>query len=195
MRKKNLSGLKFGRLTALKESSKRKQGQVCWVCRCKCENIIVVQSGNLASGNTKSCGCSRVKHGSCNLPEYNVWKSMVFRCSNPNYEKYSSYGGRGIKVCERWKGSFVNFIKDMGLRPSSNLSIERIDNNKGYSPENCKWATSEEQMNNRRNNRRITINRKTKTLTQWCNFYGLNYQTVQARLRCGDYYSMEEVFK
>jgi hypothetical protein len=122
------------------------------------------------------------KDGRTELPEYPIWASMVQRCSDPKDKSYKNYGGRGIWVYKKWREDFNNFYKDMGARPSKKHSIERIDNNKGYFPKNCIWATRKEQANNTRANRLITIRGETKTLQQWIDKSGIKYATVNKRL-------------
>lgn len=115
----------------------------------------------------------------------NVWNGMRQRCNNPNTVNYPRYGGRGITVCERW-GKFNNFYEDMGLSYEPGLTLDRIDNSLGYTPENCRWVTAKQNNNNKRNNRLVTINGETKTLTQWCESLGLRRGTVNQRISvCG----------
>lgn len=121
--------------------------------------------------------------GRSKLPEYKVWKGMRGRCYNPNDKKYGNYGGRGITICERWN-DFWNFYFDMGKRPEGR-SIDRIDVNKGYSPENCRWATVEMQENNRTTTRFATIGKETKSIKQWADVYGISDQTVRDRIYRG----------
>lgn len=122
-------------------------------------------------------------HGMAKTPTYSIWQHIRQRCLNPTADDYELYGGRGIKICEAWN-DFATFYADMGERPKG-MSIERIDNNGDYTPENCKWATPREQASNRRTNRRISIGGETKTLTEWRNHYGIRDETVRFRLKRG----------
>lgn len=155
----DLTNQRFGRLIARKPTNKRYYRYVIWLCICDCGNTCLVSSGSLTSGNTRSCGCIKQErtvkmgkanktHGMCKTLEWEVWHAMIQRCENPNHAAYARYGGRGIKVCERWH-KFENFYEDMGDRPEG-LTLERRNNEKGYYPENCYWATQKEQSNNRR---------------------------------------------
>lgn len=156
----DMAGKRFGMLTAIEKAGHSKQGKILWKCQCNCGNIRLVCSGNLQSGNSTNCGCKRkkgliqrnTKHGMYFTPEHNSWRGMLERCTNLNSDAYANYGGRGITVCDRWL-KFENFFEDMSVRPHM-LTLERIDNEKGYYKENCKWATRLEQRHNRRDTRK-----------------------------------------
>ncbi len=143
----DLTGKRFGMLVVVKRDYR-----FIWLCQCDCGTVCRVRSYNLCNGNTKSCGCQRVKHRHTThttvSPTYSVWRSMIQRCTNTKVNSYKLYGGRGITVCERWS-DFSNFVADMGERPPG-LSLDRRDNDKGYSKANCRWATAAEQTANRR---------------------------------------------
>lgn len=130
-------------------------------------------------------GWHTLRHGhavrSTRSPEYDVWASMIQRCTNPNHAQFKDYGGRGITVCQRWR-DFANFIADMGPRPPLTM-LERVKNHKGYSPANCRWATNIEQARNTRTTVFVTINRQRKPVPEWCEMYGVNRSTVYKRVK------------
>lgn len=166
---KDLSGQKFNKLTVIERGPNirgNNRWRTTWHCICDCGNKTTVKTCNIK--RTKSCGClngGKIIHGFSRTSENMIWNTMNQRTRNKNNKNYYRYGGRGITVCERWS-KFENFLKDMGPRPKG-LSLDRIDNNKGYSPENCRWATSSEQARNTRRNNRITIDGVTKLVTDW----------------------------
>ena len=154
---KNLTGLKFGRLTVLNKRIESKKN-ILWLCKCDCGTEKFIRLSHLPNGHSKSCGCwhleivKKIRHGMSNTRTFISWASMLSRCKNKNIPRYKDYGGRGIKVCKRWL-KFENFYKDMKERPEG-LSIDRKDNNKGYYKSNCRWATAKEQQNNKRKRRK-----------------------------------------
>lgn len=187
----DLQGKTFGFLKALSESGRDShKGYVLWLCQCVCGRQRVVRSVALDRGLTKSCGCkkaalvaaARTTHGGSRSVEYKIWLGMIGRCGN---ERNSRYGGRGIRVCLRWRRSFASFLFDMGARPSSAHTLERKNNDGGYKPSNCRWATQQEQANNRRNNLRITFDGETLTLAEWSRKTGIKSDTISMRLMNG----------
>lgn len=162
----DLTGQQFGRLTAEEYSSTNERRKCLWSCVCVCGNHVVVAGVDLRSGNTQSCGClardraaamgrASATHGQSRkghkTAEYAAWESIISRTENPNNHAYNNYGGRGIRMCKRWRTSFENFFADMGQRPGSSYTIHRVRNNEGYKKSNCMWVTWHEQARNRRN--------------------------------------------
>lgn len=201
----DLTGQKFNRLFVLNKTDSRcSDGALIWLCVCDCGNLITVRAADLKSNHTKSCGCLRVETSSTNTPavthgmsdtvEYGTRTSMIQRCTNPNSQQYSNYGGRGIKVCDRWLNSFENFYADMGPRPSPEHSLDRYPNNDGnYEPGNCRWATKEEQCNNTRNNINIVYQNKQYTVAQLARESNIGRSTIVSRLNAG--WDIEDVIK
>lgn len=178
-------GHKFGKLTVLSRQFKNKRGQAHWLCKCKCGNEKIIAGHHLRSGHTKSCGCLNKPHGMCGSPVYRIWQNMIKRCEKEKNPAYKDYGNRGITVCERWH-DFINFYADMGDRPKG-LTLERIDNNKGYSPNNCKWATMKEQSNNRRDNIIIKHKGQEFSLIKWAKLLNVKYGTLYWRLKIANW--------
>lgn len=198
---KEYLGKKFGRLTIEKFSHIGERGESFWVAKCECGEVRKFNISNLKRGVTKSCGCYHKDiisslnkgHGLYMANEYKIWSSIKARCLNPNNPGYKNYGGRGIKVCKQWEEDFMNFYNDMGKRPSKKHSIERVDNNKGYNPENCIWATIDAQANNKRTCRLITYKGQTKNLTQWSKKLGISYDALRGRI-CKYDWPIEKAF-
>ena len=192
----------FGRLTTIGpvflltrgNQLTRKSRDRCQVCSCTCGEISVILVGNLKNKTkgTRSCGClcreANTKHGQSNSPLCKVWRAMLRRCSDANQKTYVDYGGRGIRVCDRWRdpeNGFLNFLSDMGERPSQKHTIERENVDGDYCPENCRWATPGEQARNKRNNLLLTFNDKTQCLAAWAEFTGIDRMTLKSRLLRG----------
>lgn len=189
----DLTGQRFTRLEVVQRAiSNTASGKPRWVCFCDCGKAVEVAGLSLRNGDTRSCGClqkekareAQIKHGGCDTTEYCTWANMLGRCRSDSFTGYYNYGGRGIEVCERWL-NFENFLKDMGKKPSPEHSIERIDNDGNYCPENCKWATRAEQSINKRNNKWISIGEKTKVLTHWLKELKMDPATFYQRLNKG----------
>lgn len=161
----------------------RLKGAGKWTCRCDCGNVVDVITQRLRSGKRSSCGCQAAFHGGSKTRTYKIWAHMKARCQKPYMASYQMYGGRGIKVCDRWL-KFRNFLADMGEAPPDH-SIDRIDNEGHYCPENCRWATAKEQANNRRNNIVIAYKDREMTLAQWGEFLNINYETIAWRHKSG----------
>lgn len=195
MRKLDLTGQRFGRLVVLHENPERKNGKIRWICRCDCGNVKAVTVNNLRSGTSTSCGCktdearhARAIHGQSNTSEFTSWAHMLARCTNTNHKNYDSYGGRGIYICSRWY-NFEHFFFDMGTKPTPNHTLDRIDNDGPYSPNNCRWATRQDQALNQRNSKWWIVNGKRyrtaheaakangttrSAIMIWCNGYRVN---------------------
>lgn len=188
------SGVKFGKLTTVKRID-----DVYWICVCDCGRSRKVIEKNLKSGNSKSCGCARLRNGSSGAlrhgesrggrrtPEFSSWCGAHSRCENKNDKAYKHYGARGISVCDRWSGEngLLNFLNDMGRKPSSSHSLERINVNGNYCPENCKWGTPFEQANNTRRNVFIEYKGLRLTQSQWARKTGLSETIICIRRKSG----------
>lgn len=182
----DLTGKRFGFLTVLRSIAVPYGERTKWICSCECGKKKEVLGYNIKNGHTRSCGCLKSKHGHCSAdvgyrsPVYTTWLSMIQRCTNSNHKHYHRYGGRGIIVCERWN-KFKNFLIDMGERPDGR-QLDRMNNNDGYSPDNCRWVTSKDQGRNRNNNRIITHNGITQCLTAWAEDLDVAMGTLRYRL-------------
>lgn len=197
----DIAGQKFNRLMAIRPVES-KHGEIVWECKCDCGNTVRIASYDLRRGHTKSCGCLKaeivrtvnIKHGLSYTAIRSTYVNMKNRCYNPNYHLFHRYGGRGITVCDEWLGSdgLVNFY-DWAVSNGydSSLSIDRIDNDKGYSPDNCRWTTPEIQSNNRSSNRLITFEGITKSLSDWAR--DLNIKPMALRYKLENGVSFEDI--
>ena len=196
-------GQVFGRLTVKSELPRLRKYERRWLCQCSCGNTKEVIQNNLKNGSTASCGCIKTEmllarnaamstHNMTKTSEYLAWTNIHRRCEDPKDVAYARYGGLGVAVCERWN-TFENFIADMGLKPSKAHSIERRDNTKGYSPDNCHWATQKEQSRNKSSNVMVMFEGKEMVLRDACEKAGVNYFTVWSRIDRG--WEAEYLFK
>lgn len=183
----------IGRLTLIKRLPRKTYTTTRWLCQCSCGTQKDVAQIQLVAGKVRSCGCLRrdvwrakmTTHGMTNDPRYGIWGHIKYRCTNPADSEYHAYGGRGIRVCDRWMNDFQAFVLDMGPRPTPQHSIERIDNDGNYEPSNCRWATRLEQAANKRNTIRLTLNGETKRLVEWAAIYGLPHTVLATRIKNG----------
>lgn len=189
-----VSGQKFGRLTALYRLHNYHKKGTYWLCVCDCGNFTEVLLPNLKRGTSKSCGCLQREqaikangtHEKSNTHLYYIWRSMKYRCYDKHIKAYKNYGARGITVCSEWKDNFQAFYDwSMNNGYKEGLTIDRIDNNGNYEPNNCRWVDRKQQGRNRRSNILITINGVTRCLMEWCEILGLNYGTINNRIRRG----------
>lgn len=201
----DLTGKKFGKLEVIgiADTTTRK---TYWICKCDCGNYKNVRADSLLCGAIKSCGCLKKQQDKINLIAnhshkqsgtrlYKIWQNLKKRCYNKHDARYHRYGGRGIKVCSEWEKKFVNFYNwAINNGYSEKLTIDRIDNDKDYMPENCRWVDIKTQCNNRCTNIKITIGNATKTLTEWCNIFELDYRKIFARYKRNEFISVDELF-
>jgi len=192
----DISGSRYGRLLVLERGpSSKGRTNANWWCLCDCGNRVLICGGNLKNSNTQSCGCYQkecakksqraafLKHDLSRSRLYNIMHGMKTRCYNIKYAGYSKYGGRGIYICDEWLEDFMSFYNwayQNGYKKE--LSLDRIDNNGPYSPENCRWATSKEQQNNTRANKLVTFNNKTMTIPQWGDTLGIELEVLRKRI-------------
>lgn len=203
--KNDLTGRRFGRLSVIGVDDRGTRKTYFW-CKCDCGTVKSIRGDGLLSGSIVSCGCKKREQDRINLEAnhkhkmshtrpYEIWQGIKGRCYNKNDVRYSRYGGRGITVCEEWREDFAAFYKwalANGYR--DDLTIDRIDNNKGYSPDNCRWADQETQSRNRASNVIIRIGNATRTLVEWCEIFDLDYKTVYARYRRNGFIGINELF-
>ena len=192
--KYDLSGKKFGRLTAIETVGVNSHRERLWKCLCECGNETTVNSYALVSGHTKSCGCFSVdtarerntKHGERRSRLYRIYSNMMLRCYNKNNDNYRYYGGKGVKVCDEWRGengstNFCKWAKKNGYQ--IHLTLDRIDSNGNYSPDNCRWVTIKQQQNNKSNNVHYNLNGTIKTKAEWADYFGVKYSTFQTMIK------------
>lgn len=186
-------GQRFGRLVLIEKAPERRYNETWWICRCDCGADFTARQLFLKRGNTRSCGCIRreqlrertLTHGMTETPEYGIWCGMKRRCNDPKDSHYHRYGGRGIRVCARWEHSFEAFIADMGRRPSSRHSIDRIDGDDDYAPENCRWATPKQQGARTSRVQHLTVCGVTRNLAEWAAEIGGTRAIIRKRLNRG----------
>jgi hypothetical protein len=190
MKRIDRTGETYGRLTVIEHvpnAPGAKDTNARWLCRCVCGTTKVVYGQDLKKGKVVSCGCwnqeKRTKHGMSHTHVHKVWIAMRDRCRNPNNLAFKNYGGRGIKVCDRWD-SFSDFLADMGDRPEG-FDLDRIDNNGNYEPSNCRWLSRQKNLNNKRTNRFLELRGETHTIAEWSRITGLSWLTIRQRLRYG----------
>ena len=190
----NRVGEKYGRLTVVARATNKVETsgavRAQWECTCECGNTTVTSGQSLSRGSTQSCGCLIVEarkaastHNMSRTPIYRIWNTMRQRCQNDKNPHWSSYGGRGITVCDRWQ-TFENFYSDVG-DPKKGMTLERCDNNKGYEPGNVYWASRLTQANNRRTNVYLSLSGETKTIAEWGRITGLGKSVIKRRLELG----------
>ena len=190
----DLIGQRFDRLTVIRREGISNDGQAAWLCKCDCGAEVVVAGNSLRRNHTKSCGCYarektgniNRKHGMSHSRIYNIWSKMNRRCGYEKENRYHDYGGRGITVCEEWQSSFEAF-RDWAFANgyTDNLTIDRINNDFGYCPANCRWVNMKVQANNTRRNHELTCNGETHTLAQWEKITGIRQHTIGDRIRAG----------
>jgi hypothetical protein len=194
----NLTGKRYGRLIVIGLSPKKSGRKSYWACKCDCGNTLAVRGDMLKNGNTRSCGCLKREQDKINLSKfhkgyhtpnrlYDIWNNIKGRCLNQNDKNYYRYGGRGIKIYPDWIHDYSKF-RDWAFNNGykKHLTIDRIDNNGNYEPNNCRWATMKEQANNRRSNINVFWNGDTHTLAEWSEIYSINYGTLRDRYYRGD---------
>jgi hypothetical protein len=215
---KDLTNMRFGKLTVVERAedyiAPMGHKSVCWLCQCDCGNTVITRGSRLKNGHTKSCGClaannlisnlnnrdyshlnkGYVIHGLHGTRIYNIWRGMKERCLVPTASNYHRYGGRGITICDEWKDNIVNFYNwSMENGYSDNLSIDRIDNDKGYEPSNCRWVTNSCQQRNKRNNHYLIFNNERSTISEFSKKTGIHQKCIRRRLSKG--FTPNEIYK
>ena len=186
----DITGQKFNRWTVIKRVGKNNRGKTTWLFKCDCGSQMISESWYVTSGHTKSCGCWKREeaskrmftHGQTPVRLYRIWRGMKARCNNPHTKDFHYYGARGIKVCDEWMEHYESF-RDWAFANgySDMLTLDRVEANKGYSPDNCRWVDRQTQMRNTRNNLYLTFNGETKSLTEWSEITGMDRHTISRR--------------
>ncbi len=202
MKKLDLTGQRFGRLVVIEEAGHSSDGRVQWFCKCDCGKTTVSTTTNLKRNHTRSCGClneeNHFKHGKRTRTNshslYGIWDNMKQRCGNSNATLYHRYGGRGITVCQEWREDFQAFYNwAMANGYQDDLTIDRIDNDKGYSPDNCRWITKKANLNNTSQNAFIELNGERHTIAEWSRITGISRKAIDYRIKAGK--PPEEILK
>lgn len=201
----DLTGKRFGRLVVIGVDD-RGTRKTYYNCQCDCGNVKSVRADSLLCGAIRSCGCMKKEQDRINLEAnhshkqsgtrlYKIWQGMKKRCYNPHDTRYDRYGGRGIIICDEWRENFQAF-HDWAVQNGydETLTIDRVDNDGNYCPENCRWSSNEEQARNRSSNIKITIGNATKTLTEWCEIFQVDYRMVLARYKRNGFIGIDELF-
>lgn len=190
---KDMTNYKFNGCTVLKRA-KNKGKNVCWLCVCKCGNEFIVRATDIRTGNTKSCGCLNKKlagdrarkHGNRDSRLYTIWNNMKARCLNPNSTSFKNYGDKGINICDEWVDSFESFYNwAIQNNYTDELTLDRIDSNGNYNPDNCRWSTMKKQQNNRGNNNILVYEGIEHTVAEWSKITGIPYDTLWKRIKEG----------
>jgi len=189
----NIIGQKFNKLTVISRAPDKQKWKPIYNCLCDCGNKVIVYNYNLKNNHTTSCGCHQKRvaskknrtHYLTGSTEYRTWANMKNRCYNTRSKRFNDWGGRGIKVCDRWIDSFENFLEDMGKKPTPQHSIDRIDNNGNYTPSNCKWSTTIEQSNNKNNNVVLEYKGRKLTISEWSRVTKITDKVLYSRISKG----------
>lgn len=202
----DLTGQKFGKMTVLGRDTDRQSKRTYWMCQCECGTIKSCRADSLKEGSIVSCGCKKLAQDKINLTKHHThkqsgtrlyysWQDMKKRCYNEGNSRYDNYGGRGIKVCDEWKDNFTAFYQwAIANGYSEEKTIDRINVDGDYEPSNCRWADAKTQCNNRTSNIKITIGNSTRTLTEWCEIFDVDYKKILARYHRNGFVSIDDLF-
>lgn len=183
----DLTGQRFGKWMILRKADSDKNGNARWLCHCACDREKIVNGFALRDGTSRQClHCARTTHGLTKTRLFNIWISIIQRCENPNFKYYKYYGGRGILICSKWRNDFTTFRQWALVNGyKKNLQIDRIDNRRGYEPNNCHFVTAKEQARNRRNNKYLRISNEVKLLVEWAEQTGIKEHILRWRINAG----------